>query len=263
MKSNTYNHDIPSSDEFRQNRDSWRIQMGKSKKLRQMAIDLTVASAEYYYGYQWEWCGVPIIRHPDDIVLQQEIMWQLKPSRVIETGVARGGSLVLSSSLMEISGNVSRVLGIDIQIFPHAVDALKPWTIDGRIELLECDSTSSIALARASEFLKGDTSPVLLVLDSNHSHYHVRNELDKLAPLLPQGSIIIVADTIIQEMPKDSYPGRPWGLDNNPLTAVNEFLQDNTDFIVDSRWSKRSLMGECRDGVLIRISENQVKWTAE
>jgi cephalosporin hydroxylase len=256
MKSMSYADDIPSADEFRQNRDLWRLQMGNSNELRRMAIDLTVASSAFYYGYQWEWCGVPIIRHPDDIVLQQEIMWRLKPSRVIETGVARGGSLVLSSSLMEISRTPSKVLGLDIQILPHAIDSLKPWLIDGRIELLECDSTSNLALAGVAQFLGDDQSPALLVLDSNHSHEHVRNELDKLAPLLPNGSIIIVADTIIQEMPQNSFPGRPWGLENNPLTAVNEFLELNSDFKVDQRWSRRSLMGECRDGILTRISGN-------
>jgi cephalosporin hydroxylase len=251
-KSSSYSHDIPNDSEFSKIRDFNRKEMGKSGALRQQAIKLTIAAAEYQYGYQWEWCGVPIIRHPDDIVLQQEIMWELKPSHVIETGVARGGSLALSASLMSIQGKASKVLGLDIQILPHAIASLVPWTTNGGIELFECDSASKNAIDRVAEFLGGVESPCLLILDSNHAHSHVLRELHALAPLLPIGSMVVVADTIIEEMPEDFYPERPWGRGNNPLTAVNEFLSKNVSFVADSRWSRRSLMGECRDGVLIR-----------
>jgi len=252
-KSASYSHEIPDGSEFTRTRNLWRTDMGNSQELRDRAIELTVTSNKFQYGYQWEWCGVPIIRHPDDIVLQQEIMWSLKPTHVIETGVARGGSLTLSSSLMEIAGYQSKVLGIDIQILPHAIEALKPWTLDGRIELLESDSTSSIAINATKVFLGNTQTPVLLVLDSNHSHEHVLNELQTLAPLLPVGSTVIVADTIVEEMPEDYYPNRPWGRGNNPLTAVKKFLNLNSDFQLDLRWSRRSLMGECRDGILIKV----------
>jgi cephalosporin hydroxylase len=255
-KSESYSHDIPNDSEFIHSRSLMRRAMGGSQELRDKAIELTVTSNEYQYGYQWEWCGVPIIRHPDDIVLQQEIMWSLKPTHVIETGVARGGSLVLSSSLMEIAGNRGKVLGLDIQILPHAIEALKFWTTDGRIELLESDSTSIMAIKAVIDFLGDSRTPVLLVLDSNHSHQHVLSELQALAPMLPLGSIVIVADTIVEEMPQDYYPNRPWGRGNNPLTAVKEFLNLNPDFQLDQRWSRRSLMGECRDGILIRTSSS-------
>lgn len=255
-KSLSYSRDIPDDSEFVRSRSLLRAAMGASHELRDKAIELTVSSNEFQYGYHWEWCGVPIIRHPDDIVLQQEIMWSLKPTRVIETGVARGGSLALSSSLMEIAGYPSKVLGIDIQILPHAIEALKPWTVGGRIELLESDSTSLIARKAAKEFLGDNVTAALLVLDSNHSHEHVLDELQALAPMLPVDSIVIVADTIVEEMPEDYYPNRPWGPGNNPLTAVKKFLKLNSDFQLDLRWSRRSLMGECRDGILIRVSNH-------
>jgi cephalosporin hydroxylase len=254
-KSASYLHDIPDDPEFKSIRNEWRIKLGNSEVIRQKAIELTVASNEFNYGYQWEWCGVPIIRHPDDIVLQQEIMWSVKPTHVIETGVARGGSLTLSSSLIEIVGNQSKVLGIDIQILPHAIESLKQWTSDGRVHLLECDSTSDIAVKAIKDFLGNSQSPALLVLDSNHSHDHVFKELQALSPLLPIGSVIIVADTIIEEMPDGYYPTRPWKRGNNPLSAVKEFLGLNPDYRLDDRWSRRSLMGECRDGILIRTSK--------
>ena len=252
-KSASYSHNIPNESEFSHTRNLWRTKMGNAQELRDKAIELTVASNEFQYGYQWEWCGIPIIRHPDDIVLQQEIMWNLKPTHVIETGVARGGSLVLSSSLLEMAGGRSKVLGLDIQILNHTIEALRPWTLDGRIKLLEFDSTSGIAVNAAREFLGNIEAPALLVLDSNHSHEHVLSELQALAIILPVGSIIIVADTIIEEMPEGYYPNRPWGHGNNPLTAVKKFLKLNSDFQLDLRWTRRSLMGECRDGVLIKV----------
>jgi cephalosporin hydroxylase len=205
------------------------------------------------YGYQWDWCGVPIIRHPDDIVLQQEIMWHLRPVCVIETGVARGGSLVLSASLMSMIEISPKVLGLDIQILPHAHDSLKPWMDKGSIMLFEGDSTSGAAIECVSTFLSEVTGPCLLILDSSHTHAHVQGELNSLASLLPIGSMIIVADTIVEEMPENYYPDRPWGRGNNPYTATQQFLSENTDFAMDLNWSRRSLLGECRDGILRRI----------
>jgi cephalosporin hydroxylase len=254
--SSSYSHEIPNGIEYAKLREKWRRDLHEAIELRKEAIALTVLSNRFNYSYQWEWCGVPIIRNPDDIVLQQEIMWELRPSHVIETGVARGGSLVLSSSLIVMTGNESKVLGLDIQILPHAYAALKPWITKGQIELLECDSASKSAVDRVENFLMASDGPSLLVLDSNHSHEHVLDELNALAPLLPTGSIIMVADTIIEEMPSDYYPNRPWGRGNNPLTAVNKFLEFNKDYRIDTRWTRRSLMGECRDGILIRVANS-------
>lgn len=250
----SYSDKIPNFAEFKKLQEGWRSEMANSQSLRKQAIELIVSSEKFKYGYQWEWCGVPIIRHPDDIVLQQEIMWDLKPNAVVETGIARGGSLVLSSSLMELTGRESRVLGLDKQILDHAKNALRPWTNDGRVKIFECDSTSQSAFEVVRDFLSRESGPTLLVLDSNHSHNHVFNELLLFGPLLSLGSIIMVADTIISEMPDQHYKNRPWSKQENPLTAVNAFLQQNEHFVIDDRWSRRSLMGECRDGILLRNS---------
>jgi cephalosporin hydroxylase len=143
-------------------------------------------------------------------------------------------------------------LGLDIQILEHTLNSLGIWLGSGKIELYQGDSTSIEAVEIVRNFLGDNSSPVLLVLDSNHSHKHVLDELQVLTPLLTKGSIVIVADTIIEEMPENSYPDRPWSFSNNPLTAVQEFLQTRKDFELDTRWSRRSLMGECRDGILIK-----------
>jgi cephalosporin hydroxylase len=248
----SYDQEVPDGIEFQQSREKWRKDFAGDQGLRARAIDVIVESNKHNFGYQWEWCGVPIIRHPDDIVLQQEIMWNLKPSRVVETGVARGGSLALSVSLMAMTGLLPKVLGLDIQILPHAIQSLKRWTDNGQIELSECDSTSNQAVANVEKFLEHANEPCLLVLDSNHSHDHVFRELVALAPLLPVGSTIIVADTIVEEMPENYYQNRPWGRGNNPYTATREFLMKYPNFELDLRWSRRSLLGECRDGILTR-----------
>ena len=248
----SYDQSVPDANEFLNTREKGRAELGADEVLRSHAIELVAESYNHNYGYQWEWCGVPIIRHPDDIVLQQEIMWNLKPTRVIETGVARGGSMVLSASLMSMIGTVPRVLGLDIQILPHAHGSLKRWTDEGDIELFEGDSTSDAAISRVKTFVNNVSEPCLLILDSNHSHEHVFSELNSLAPLLPIGSIVIVADTIIEEMPENYYPNRPWGRGNNPYTAAQQFLKMNGNFEMSPQWSRRSLLGECRNGILQR-----------
>jgi cephalosporin hydroxylase len=248
------NEEVPQNNKnFGNTRDNWRKEMAASNTLRDKAIELTVLSNEFNYGYQWEWCGVPIIRHPDDIVLQQEIVWSLKPSHIIETGVARGGSLVLSHSLIGMTGIPGKVLGLDIKILPHTIENLKPWLEDKGIQIFECDSATDIAKQHVSSFLNDNQRPVLVVLDSNHTESHVLNELNCVAPLLPEGSVIIIADTIIEEMPENYYPDRPWGIGNNPLTALNKFLQSNHNYKRDDRWSRRSLMGEFRDGIIYKL----------
>jgi len=253
---NMSSEEIPSDSEFTQTRKSWRLDMAESELLRKKAIELTMLSDKFRYGYQWEWCGIPIIRHPDDIVLQQEIIWSLKPSHIIETGIARGGSLVLSSSLLQICVGGGKVLGLDIKILEHTVQKLKPWVESEQIYIYECDSASTSASTYVKNFLTSNKGPVLIVLDSNHTHEHVFNELNCFAPLIPVGSVIIVADTIIEEMPIDYYPNRPWSAGNNPLTALNRFLDLNSNFKRDERWSRRSLMGEFRDGIITKISNS-------
>ena len=245
---------IPDENEFIHERQIWRNDMANDASLREKAISLTLSANKFNYGYQWEWCGIPIIRHPDDIVLQQELIWNLRPSHIIETGIARGGSLVLSATLMEMSGKPANVLGIDLQIFPHAYRALDAWLKSGKVKILESDSASLISLEFVRNFLGNVKTPVLLVLDSNHTHDHVLKELNIYSPLLPKESIIIVADTIINEMPRDYYQNRHWSHNRNPMTAIQEFLKTNSNYAIDKHWARRSLTSEFRDGILRRIN---------
>lgn len=231
METNAYGSEVPDDAQFSSMRARNREQMGRDRALRETALALQGRAEAYAYGYQQEWCGVPVIRLPDDIVVLQEIVWQLKPRWVIETGVARGGGLVLSASLMAMAQIQPRVLGIDIQILPHAHTSVTGSPFAAAIRLWEGDSAGVEARDVARQFIQdcgGDAG--LLVLDSNHTHEHVSAELESLWNLLPIGSLILVADTLIEELPAGHYPDRPWDKGNNPMTAVKEFLDANADF---------------------------------
>jgi cephalosporin hydroxylase len=229
--------------------------MADDDSLREQALALQVSANMYGYGYQQLWCGVPIIRLPDDILLLQEIIHERKPSCVVETGIARAGSLLLNASLMEIAGLQPAVLGIDIQVFPHARKAIEDSRYAMGINLLESDSTSKESIQAVGQFIGAHKSrgPVLLVLDSNHVHSHVLKELSCLTPLLPSGSITIVADTIVESMPSHIYENRPWGRGNNPLTALHEFLENNQEWEMAVKWHRRGLLSEFHDGVIQRL----------
>jgi cephalosporin hydroxylase len=250
-----FGEEIPDDVRFRDERSLWRSAIADDSSLRRKALELQVAADNRRFGYQWEWLGTPIIRWPDDIVLLQEMIYDLRPSAVIETGVARGGSLLLSASLMEICGVQPRVLGVDIKIFPHAQDAISRSRYSRAIELWEGDSASAAAVETVTRFVElSDQGPALLVLDSNHTEAHVFKELEGLAMCMPVGSLILVADTIVELMPVNHYPRRPWGRGDNPMTAVDRFLRSTDRFVFAQEYCKRGILSECPNGVLRRVA---------
>lgn len=242
---------VPDGGEFAAQRTSWRESLGGDDALRQQAVDLQVAAEQHHYTYQWEWAGVPVIRIPDDVMVLQELFWSYRPERVVETGVARGGSMLLNASLMRMCDLEPRVLGIDHKLYPHTTSALQEHPLGGGVELLEADSTSSTAVEAVQRFIDG-AERVVLVLDSNHTHDHVLGELRALAPLLPSGSMVLVADTLVEEFPEGHFEGRPWDRGDNPMTAVRAFLAESDDYVDAPEWGRRALVTEFRDGVLRR-----------
>jgi cephalosporin hydroxylase len=243
---------VPDAAAFRARRDAWRRALGADDEQRRSAIDLQVAAEAHRYTYTWDWLGVPVIKLPDDICILQELVWASRPGRIVETGVARGGSMLLNASLQRLAGIEPAVLGIDIQILEHTRTALAEHPMAVGIELVEDDSTTEAVRHRVAEFIRGSDS-ALLVLDSNHTHEHVYRELVQLAPALPVGSYVLVADTIIEEFPEGHFADRPWNRGNNPLSAVRQFLSENKDFELDLAWSRRGLLSELRDGILRRV----------
>jgi cephalosporin hydroxylase len=243
---------VQDAQQFKDDRAGWRASLAADESLRRQAVDLQVAADAHSYAYMWEWAGVPIIRLPDDIVSLQELIWSYKPTHIVETGVARGGSMVLNASLQKLAGIEPSVLGIDIQILPHTREALDGHPLAEGVTLHQGDSTDDVAKTATKEFLEG-AQRALLILDSNHTHDHVLAELRVLAPLLPAGSYVLVADTLVEEFPENHYANRPWGRGNNPYTALRQFLAEEPDYELDRFWSRRGLLSEFRDGIARKI----------
>lgn len=219
------------------------------------------------YSYNFAWLGRPIIQYPQDIVAMQELIWQVKPDLIIETGVAHGGSLIFNASMLAqldiceaIEAGVSinpresrrKVLGIDIDIRAHNRAAIEAHPMASRIQMIQGSSIAPDVVAQARA-IAADHSRVLVCLDSNHTHGHVLAELEAYAPLVSTGSYCVVFDTIIEDMPDSMFPDRPWGPGNNPKTAVWEYLKSHPEFEIDQSIPHKLLITVAPDGYLKRI----------
>ena len=199
---------------------------------RDLARQFIIESSRDRYSYNFTWMGRPIIQFPQDMIAMQEIIWQVKPDLIIETGIAHGGSLIYYSSLLELIGGEGEVLGIDIDIRGHNRVEIERHSQFKRITMIEGSSTKPDIARRVYQFAETKRK-VLVVLDSNHTEEHVLEELRLYSPLVTRGSYLVVFDTIIESMPEDFFPDRPWGKGNNPNTAVGKFLRENARFIID------------------------------
>jgi len=220
------------------------------------------------YSYNFSSLGRPIIQYPQDMVAMQELIWGVKPDLIIETGIAHGGSLIMNASMLALLeycdamelGEVldpnkprRRVLGIDIDIREHNRIAINEHPMSNRIDMIEGSSIDSEIIEKVKE-ISSDFNNILVCLDSNHTHEHVLAELEAYALLTSIESYCIVFDTIIDDMPDDAYPDRPWGIGNNPKTAVKEYLKDHPEFNIDKSIDNKLLISVASDGYLKRIS---------
>ena len=205
-------------------------------------------SCQYRYSYNFTWLGRPIIQYPEDIVAMQELLWRVRPDLVIETGVAHGGSLVLSASILEMLGHGS-VIGIDIDIRRHNRQAIEEHPLAKRIQLIEGSSTDEKVIAEVMK-RASNLERIVVFLDSNHTHEHVIGELDLYSPLVRKGSYLVVFDTVVEEMPDTAFSNRPWARGNNPMTAVREFLGRNQRFVVDKEFEQRLQLSVAPSGYL-------------
>jgi cephalosporin hydroxylase len=226
--------------------------MGKSKTLKKIASNFIEKSALVGYAYNFDWLGLPIIQLPQDIVAVQEIIWKTKPDVIVETGVARGGSLVLSASILHIVNRHGKVIGIDIDIRDHNRKAIMEHPLAFRIHLVQGSSIEQETLFRVRKHIS-PTDKVLVILDSNHTHEHVSKELELYSSLVQKDSYIIVMDTGIDDRPENFFPNRPWGKGNNPKTAVKEFLRTNDRFVIDKDIESKLLITAAPSGYLKRI----------
>lgn len=223
--------------------------MAKDSKLKSLISELLLAMVEYRYTYNFNWLGRPIIQLPQDMVAMQEIIWNVKPDLIIETGIAHGGSLIFNASLLELAGGDGQVLGIDIDIREHNRAEIEKHPMFKRITMIEGSSVDESVAQQVRDFAKGKKR-ILVSLDSNHTHDHVLKELELYSPLVTKGSYCVVFDTAIEDVPENSFSDRPWGKGNNPKSAVHEFLGKNDRFEIDRELESKLLITVAPDGYL-------------
>lgn len=218
------------------------------------------------YAYNFSWLGRPLIQFPQDMAAIQELVWKTRPDLIVEAGIAHGGSLIMSASLLAMldycdaveAGTAldprvthRRVLGIDIDIRSHNRAAIEAHPMAHRIDMIEGSSVAPETVARVRG-IAANYRRVLVLLDSNHAHDHVIAELVAYAPLVSKDSYCVVYDTLIEDMPDDLISDRPWRKGDNPKTAVREFLSRNHDFEVDEDMEAKLLITVAPGGYLRR-----------
>lgn len=229
---------------------------------RRMALDTTVreraanffaSTARYRYSYNFTWLGRPIIQYPQDIIALQEIVWRVRPRTIVETGIAHGGSTVLFASLLELLGEDGRVVAVDVDIRPHNREAIEAHPLAKRIDMIQGSSIDESVIDEVRKRVR--PGPVMVVLDSNHSHAHVLAELQAYSRLVTPGSYLVVMDTVVEYMDEDAFSDRPWGKGDNPLTAVREFLAADDRFVVDKEIEDKLLITVAPSGYLRRVRD--------
>ena len=224
------------------------------------------ASAEQQYSYNFFWMGRPIIQYPQDIVAVQELIWKIKPDLIVETGIAHGGSLIFSASMLAQLELVEaletgqllnpakpkrHVIGVDIDIREHNRAAIEAHPMSNRITMIQGSAIDPDVVAQVKSKTEG-FSKVMVMLDSMHTHDHVLAELEAYSPMVTPGSYCIVFDTLIENMDDDCYSDRPWGKGDNPLTAVRQFLKSDTKFEIDHTIDQKLLISVAPEGYLKR-----------
>jgi cephalosporin hydroxylase len=250
-------------DEFKKNTAA----LGDDEVLLEKSLDWINRSAVHKYTYHFSCLGRPIIQYPQDMIAIQEIIWEVKPDLIIETGIAHGGSLMLSASMLALldlceaieTGKTinpkyskRKVLGIDIDIRAHNREAIEAHPLSSRIEMIQGSSIAPEVIEQVQQIAKG-YERVLVCLDSNHTHDHVLAELEAYAPLTSVGSYCVVFDTIVEDMSADMFPDRPWGPGNNPKTAVWEYLSKHDGFKIDKDIHNKLMITVAPDGYLKRM----------
>ena len=243
-------------------------EFSEDARLRTIAHDWVFHSMQQKYLYNFDWLGRPIIQYPEDMVAIQELIWKVKPTLVIETGIAHGGSLVLSASMLAmldyceavVAGSTldprksrRKVVGIDIDIRSHNRSAIEAHPLAGLISMVEGSSVDRHVIDEVHQLAAGHET-VMVFMDSNHTHEHVLGELNAYAHLVTKGSYCVVFDTFVEDMPAKYFPDRPWDKGDSPKTALREYLKSHSEFEIDKSIDNKLLISVAPDGYLLRIS---------
>lgn len=243
--------------EFEREVDDRIVANGTNENLRASATALMKATISAQYSYNFSWLGRPIIQYPQDIVAMQELLWSVQPDLVIETGIAHGGSLIFSASMLELNAACggpqnAMVLGVDIDIRAHNRAAIEAHPLSKRIKMFQGSSVAPEIVERVRA-VAAQKQRVLVCLDSNHTHDHVLGELEAYAGLASVGSYCVVFDTVVEELPAAYFGDRPWGPGNNPCTAVQEFLKSHPEFEIDKKIDHKLLISVAPEGYLKKV----------
>lgn len=248
--------------ERQQRLDSY-LQDASFRDLSRQWLQMSMAQK---YVYNYDWLGRPIIQYPQDMVAIQELVWTVRPDLIIETGIAHGGSLILSASMLamldmcdaiEARATIDprqskrKVIGIDIDIRDHNRAAIEAHPMASRIQMFQGSSIGADVVQQVHEAAKGYQS-VMVFLDSMHTHDHVLGELDAYAPLVTKGSYCVVFDTFVDDMPPNFFADRPWDVGNNPKTATRQWLKSHAEFEVDPVMESRLMVTVAPEGFLKR-----------
>lgn len=254
-------------EEFKRECDAEIAAQGSDPHMGVATRNWVDAANKLKYSYHFEWLGRPIIQYPQDMSAVQELIWQIKPDLIVETGIAHGGSLIFSASMLALldmceaieSGQAfdpktsrRKVLGIDIDIRTHNRAAIEAHPMASRIQMIQGSSIAPEVIEQVHQVAKG-YQRILVCLDSNHTHDHVLSELQAYGSLTSKGSYCIVFDTIVEDMPANMFPDRPWGPGNNPKTAVWEYLKTHPEFEIDKSIQNKLLITVAPDGFLKRV----------
>jgi cephalosporin hydroxylase len=241
--------------------------LGEDKDLQALSRIWVREISCHKWAYNFSWLGRPAIQFPNDAWAMQELIWKIKPDLIIETGIAHGGSLIFSASMLALldmcdaieSGTVldpkkskRNVLGLDIDIRQHNRQAIEAHPMSSRIQMIQGSSIAPEVIEQVKAVAK-NYQRVLVCLDSNHTHDHVLAELEAYAPLTSVGSYCVVFDTIVEDMPKAIFLDRPWGPGDNPKTAVWEYLKIHPEFEIDKSIDHKLLISVAPDGYLKRV----------
>jgi cephalosporin hydroxylase len=238
---------------FEEKKRAQATALGQDRGLFAAATDLLVAADEYGYAYLWSWLGVPIIQLPADIMATQEVVWATKPDVIIETGVARGGSVLFMASLLELIGK-GKVIGIDIDIRAHNRDSIERHPMSKRVVLIEGSSIDPATVAQVRREIPENAS-VMAVLDSDHSRDHVLDELRQYGSLVTPGCYLVVADTRLGYLNANQTPqkrSKIWPKGDEPLSAVEDYLRETDRFEVDPVVNGKLILSSSPGGYLRR-----------
>nr|WP_315230235.1 cephalosporin hydroxylase family protein [uncultured Albidiferax sp.] len=254
------------SDQFAAERAERLADYAQDTAFKDLSRQWLQTSMDKKYVYNYDWLGRPIIQYPQDMVAIQELVWTVRPDLIIETGIAHGGSLILSASLLAMldmcdaieSGSTidprqsaRKVIGIDIDIREHNRAAIEAHPMASRIQMVQGSSIAPEVVAQVREAAQG-YKKVMVFLDSMHTHDHVLGELDAYAPLVSPGSYCVVFDTFVEDMPPHFFADRPWDVGNNPKTATRQWLAQHPDFTVDRSMESRLMVTVAPEGFLRR-----------